>query len=127
MKILVVDDQALIREAMRGTLKELDDDVEIFEAADSRECLQLVEQNSDFDLVLLDLTLPDRDGFSVLAELRDHHPSISVVVMSGLQDRNNVVKALDLGAQGFIPKSAQRKLILSALQLVIAGDIYIPP
>jgi len=127
MKILVVDDHVLIREALRGALKELDEGAEILEASDSRECVQLVEQNNDLDLVLLDLTLPDRDGFSVLTELRERHPSVSVVVMSALQDRDNVVKALDLGAQGFIPKSAQRKVILSALRLVVAGGIYIPP
>ena len=72
-------------------------------------------------------SLPDRDGFSVLADLRKCYPSISVVVISAHQDRDNVVRALDLGALGFIPKSASRKVILSALQLVFSGGIYIPP
>ena len=60
-------------------------------------------------------------------ELRKSHPSISVVVMSAQQDRDSVVKALKLGALGFIPKSAPRKVILGALQLVNSGGIYIPP
>jgi DNA-binding NarL/FixJ family response regulator len=127
MKILVVDDHALIREALRDALKELESDATIFEASDSREAMQLVEQHADIDLILLDLTLPDRHGFSVLTELREHNPGISVVVMSALQDRDNVVKALDLGALGFIPKSAPRKVIIGALQLVFSGGIYIPP
>jgi DNA-binding NarL/FixJ family response regulator len=127
MKILVVDDHALIRDALRRTLQELEADTAIIEASDSRECMQCVAEHSDLDLVLLDLTLPDRDGFAVLTELREHYPSVTVVVMSALQDRDNVVRALDLGAMGFIPKSAQRKVILGALQLVISGGIYIPP
>jgi DNA-binding NarL/FixJ family response regulator len=127
MKILLVDDHVLLREALRGALKELESDAAIFEASDSRETIQFVEQHPDLDLVLLDLNLPDRDGFGVLAELRERYPSISVVIMSALQDRDNVVKALDLGAVGFIPKSAERKVILGALQLVFSGGIYIPP
>jgi len=127
MKFLVVDDHELIREAMRGALKELDSDVAMLEASDSSEALRLVEQHADVDLVLLDLNLPDRDGFSVLVELRERYPSVSVVVMSALQDRDSVVKALNLGALGFIPKSAHRKVIIGALQLVISGGIYIPP
>ncbi len=127
MKILVVDDHVLIREALRGVLSELKGDAVVLEASDSRQAMQLVESQSDLNLVLLDLNLPDRDGFSVLAELRERYPSISVVVLSAQQDRSSVVKALDLGALGFIPKSGQREVMMSALQLVFAGGIYIPP
>jgi DNA-binding NarL/FixJ family response regulator len=127
MKILLVDDHVLLREALRGALKELESEAAIFEASDGRETMQFVERHPDVDLVLLDLNLPDRDGFSVLADLRKCYPSISVVVISGHQHRDNVVRALDLGALGFIPKSASRKVILSALQLVFSGGIYIPP
>jgi DNA-binding NarL/FixJ family response regulator len=91
MKILVVDDHALIREAMRGALKELDGEVVILEASDSREAMALIEAHPDLELILLDLTLPDRDGFAVLTELRERHPAIAVVVMSALQDRHTVV------------------------------------
>jgi DNA-binding NarL/FixJ family response regulator len=127
MKILVVDDHVLIREALRSVLKELKDDATVFEASDSRQAMALVAEHADLGLILLDLNLPDRDGFSVLAEVRAHNPAISVVVLSGQQDRGSVVKALDLGALGFIPKSGQREVMVSALQLVFAGGIYIPP
>ena len=127
MKILLVDDHALLREALRGALTELESEAAIFEASDGRETMQFVEQHPDVDLILLDLNLPDRDGFSVLSDLRKCDPSISVVVISAHQDRDTIVRALDLGAVGFIPKSATRKVILSALQLVFSGGIYIPP
>jgi DNA-binding NarL/FixJ family response regulator len=127
MKILVVDDHALIREALRGVLKELRSDAVILEGSDGRRAMELVGEHADIGLILLDLNLPDADGFSMLAELRERHPGISVVVLSAQQDRGSVVKALDLGALGFIPKSAQREVMLAALDLVFAGGIYIPP
>jgi len=108
MKFLVVDDHELIREAMRGALAELDGDAAVLEASDSRETMRLIEEHPDVDLILLDLNLPDRDGFTVLSELRKSHPAISVVVMSAQQDRHSVVKALNQGALGFIPKSVTR-------------------
>ena len=127
MKILVVDDHILIREALRGVLKELRSDAVVLEASDGGQAMQLMAEHADINLVLLDLNLPDRDGFSMLAELRERYPATSVVVLSGQQDRGSVVKALDLGALGFIPKSAHREVMLAALELVFAGGIYIPP
>jgi DNA-binding NarL/FixJ family response regulator len=128
MKILVVDDHVLIRDALRGVLKELKGDADVLEASDCRQAMALIaEYAGDLSLILLDLNLPDRDGFSALSEVRERYPGISVVVLSGQHDRSSVVKALDLGALGFIPKSGQREVMLSALQLVFAGGIYIPP
>jgi DNA-binding NarL/FixJ family response regulator len=127
MKILVVDDHALIREALRGLLKELKRGAIVLEASDCGRALQLITEHADLDLVLLDLQLPDRDGFSVLAELRESYPALAIVVLSAAQDRDKVVRALDLGALGFIPKTAKREVMLSALQLVLSGGVYIPP
>src|SRR5215470_3876701 len=128
MKILVVDDHVLIRDALRGVLKELRGDITVLEAADCGRAMEIVAaEQADLGLILLDLNLPDRDGFAVLSELRDRYPAISVVVLSAQQDRNSVVRALDLGALGFIPKSGQREVMLSALRLVFAGGIYISP
>jgi DNA-binding NarL/FixJ family response regulator len=126
MKILVVDDHLLIREALRGVLKELRSDAVVLESSDGGRAMQFIAEHADIGLILLDLNLPDRDGFSMLAELRDRYPATSVVVLSAQQDRDSV-KALDLGALGFIPKSAPREVMLAALELVFAGGIYIPP
>jgi DNA-binding NarL/FixJ family response regulator len=127
MKILVVDDHFLIREALRGCLKNLKGTAHILEATSGRQALELLSEHVDIRLVVLELNLPDRDGFSVLGELRERYPTVSAVVLSVRQDRDSVAKALDLGAIGFIPKSELREVMLSALNLVLAGGVYIPP
>ncbi len=127
MKILIVDDHALIRDALQGLLKKLKRGAAVLEAPDSRQAMDAVAANTDIGLVLLDLNLPDRDGFSVLAELRERYPAIAVVMLSAIQERATVMRALELGAVGYIPKSARREVMMSALQLVFAGGVYIPP
>jgi DNA-binding NarL/FixJ family response regulator len=127
MKILVVDDHVLIRDALREILRELKNDAVVLETSDCRRTIRLVEENPDLDLILLDLTLPDGSGLSMLAKLRKRHPSVGIVVLSAYHDQLNVAKALELGAVGFIPKSAERAVMLSALQLIMSGGIYVPP
>lgn len=126
MHVLVIDDHALIREALRGVLKDLGRDATVLEASGYRQAARLLQEHPDCGLILLDLNLPDRDGFAVLTELRDRYPATSVVVLSAFNDHDNVVKALNLGALGFIPKSAERAVMLGALNLVLAGGTYIP-
>lgn len=128
MKILIVDDHALIREALRGVLQELQPDAVVIEASSCGEAMRhATAEAEELELVLLDLGLPDGDGFEMLAELRARYPSIAIVVLSAAQDRSSVMNSLDAGALGFIPKSATRAVMTSALQLVFAGGIYIPP
>jgi DNA-binding NarL/FixJ family response regulator len=127
MKILVVDDHVLIRQAMHGMLRKLRRDAVVLEAPCSEKAMRVIAEHPDVSLILLDLSLPDRDGFCVLADLREQFPAIAVVVVSAVHDPGNVRKALDLGALGYIPKSAQGDVILAALRLVISGGIYVPP
>lgn len=127
MKILVIDDHVLIRQAMQGVLKKLRRDAVVLEAPTCQKAMRVLADNPDVSLILLDLTLPDGDGFSVLAELRERYPAASLVVLSAVKDPANVMRALDLGAQGYIPKSAEGDVILNALRLVFSGGIYVPP
>jgi DNA-binding NarL/FixJ family response regulator len=126
IKILVVDSHFLIREALRSVITELKNNATIVEAGDGYQAMRLVSEQPDIGVVLLELNLPDQDGFSVLSEMRERHPAMSVVVVSTRQDSDSVARALNLGAAGFIPKSEPRKLTLSALGLIFAGGVYIP-
>lgn len=127
MKILVIDDHVLIRQAMQGVLKKVRRDAVLLEAPNSTEAMKIIAAQPDIDLILLDLTLPDRDGFSVFTELRERYPTVAIVVLSAVQDPTKVRKALELGARGYIPKSAQGDVIVNALRLIISGGTYIPP
>ena len=127
MKILLIDDHVLIREALQGIFKELRPDTTVLEAENCGQAVRLAEEHADLEVILLDLNLPDGDGFHLLADLRKLYPAVSIIVLSASNDRNNVIRALDLGAVGFIPKSAHRAVMLSGLQLVLSGGIYIPP
>lgn len=126
MKILLVDDHALLRDGMKLLLRRLDQEIQILDAANCRECLEQAGAHQDLDLILLDLNLPDRPGLAGLSELRERYPGIPVVVLSASDDRPTVIDALDRGAMGFIPKASSSEVMLSALRLVLAKGVYIP-
>jgi DNA-binding NarL/FixJ family response regulator len=126
MKVLIVDDHALIREALHNVLKQLQRETVILEASNSRQVMRLVEEHPDLSLILLDVNLPDRDGFSVLGELRERYATIAIIVLSAVDDQDTVKRAFKLGALGFIPKTTERDVMLNAIQLVLSGGIYIP-
>jgi DNA-binding NarL/FixJ family response regulator len=127
MKFLIVDDHALIREALGGVLRGLRPEAQVQEAADARAALQALLAQPDTDLVLLDLHLPDQHGLQVLATVAERHPAVAVVMLSGDTDQGVIHQALSLGAQGFIPKAETREVLSSALALVLAGGVYVPP
>src|SRR6266404_4545110 len=126
MKVLIVDDHALIREALHAVLKQLKREAVIFEASNSRQAMHIVEEHPDISLILLDINLPDRDGFSVLRELRDRYATIAIIILSSSDDQDTVKRAFKLGALGFIPKTTEREVMLNAIKLVFSGGIYIP-
>ncbi len=127
MKFLLIDDHALIREALCSVLRELRSDAVVLEAASCQQGTDLMREHADVSLVLLDLRLPDRDGFDMLAVLRETYPAVGIVMLSAFNDRDNVIRALDQGALGFISKTSSRDVLLGALRLVLAGGVYIPP
>jgi DNA-binding NarL/FixJ family response regulator len=127
VKFLVVDDHALVREGLRHVLESLSDGVSVLEARNATEAYALVEQHADLDLVLVDLKLPEVDGYAAMRELHRRHHSLPVVIISGSEDTQSVVAALKMHAVGFIPKSSPREVMLQALRLVLSGGVYIPP
>lgn len=127
MKILVVDDHVLIREALGGVLQELAPDIVVVEAPDARRAVEVARLPPPPDLALLDLNLPDRNGLDLLAEFRDRWPQIAVVIISASQDKDSIGRSLELGAIGFLPKSSNRDVMLAAFRLILAGGVYVPP
>ncbi|MBI3561986.1 MAG: response regulator transcription factor [Gammaproteobacteria bacterium] len=126
MKILVIDDHSLIRQALQNMLLQLDSRAEVLESADCSAALALAAYHLDLDLILLDLHLPGMGGMDALTHFRQSHPAVPVVVLSGNHERQTVLTAIDRGAMGFIPKSSSNAVMLNALRLVLSGGVYLP-
>jgi DNA-binding NarL/FixJ family response regulator len=127
MKILVIDDHPLIQEALKHVLTELDAALDLVQAEDASDAHAALAAAPDTELIVLDLTLPRSDGFELLSELRRDWPGIPLLVLSATHDRATVERALDLGAMGFIPKTANTRVLIDALRLVLSGGIFVPP
>ena len=127
MKILVVDDHPLVRDAMSGILAGLSSSLAIIEASDCAGGLEVAREHPDIDLVLLDLDLPGSRRFDALERFRREHPTLPVVILSMHRDRQSVRGAIQRGAMGFIPKASPKEVIASAARLVLAGGVYLPP
>lgn len=126
MNILLVDDHALIREALRAVVAEVANEARLLEARDCLSARAQSESGDDIHLAILDIDLPDGNGLDLLDQLRERHPTIAAVILSAHTDRDLVLSALDRGASGFIPKSADRPVMVQALRLILAGGTYIP-
>jgi DNA-binding NarL/FixJ family response regulator len=125
ISILIVEDHPMFLEAIRSAIAAKLSECRIVAATDF-EAAKATVNAQQFDLVLLDLWLPDVHGYEGLMELRRLQPKLPVVVLSAFADEVVVHKALVLGASGFIPKSASRDEILSSITGVLAGDICMP-
>ena len=127
MKILSVEDHELFRDGLRYALASLPDAPELVEAHTGAEALMRLERDSEIGLALIDLGLPDQDGLDLLRTARARYPTVAVAVVSGSERRADARAALAAGAVGYVPKAAGRAVILSALRLMLAGGVYVPP
>jgi DNA-binding NarL/FixJ family response regulator len=127
MKVLLVDDHPLILSALQTVIKGLGDDVAVLGARSAAEARAALKKEADFDLVLLDLSLGDADGFEVLTEFRAAYPALPVVVVSASDRTADVIRAIDLGAMGFVPKRSSNEMLFDALRMVMSGGLYVPP
>jgi len=127
MKILLADDHALFREGMRYVLQRLPEEVEILEAGNFSDGLGIAAQHPELDLALLDLNMPGSEGPISIRFFHRHYPHIPVVVVSGEEGSGYMEKVMNYGAMGFISKSSTAAVMLSALNLVLSGGVYVPP
>jgi DNA-binding NarL/FixJ family response regulator len=126
MNILIVDDHPLILQALQRVLGELDLTINVSQTRDAASTFEVLARPPLPHLLLLDLTLPGMDGFSLLAELRRRWPALPLLVLSAVHDRQTVERALDLGAMGFIPKTVNARILKDAMKLVLSGRVYAP-
>lgn len=126
VKLLVVEDHALVREGLVRTLYQLEGGVDVAEVADFDEACALLEQGASFDLMVLDLGLPGRDGISCLRTFRQRYPAMPVVILSAYDDAHTVNKAMKYGAAGFVSKACSSERLLLALKEVLAGRVFTP-
>jgi two-component system, NarL family, nitrate/nitrite response regulator NarL len=126
LKVLVIDDHPLVQEGVSAALESLADDVTVMAARDAEQGLATAAENPDLDLVLLDLALPGMSGFNLIGKLHERLPSLPVVVLSALEEPENVRHAINAGAMGFVPKSAATRVLIEVLQQVLEGNVTVP-
>ena len=127
MKVLLVDDHPLILSALQTVIQGLGDHVSVSGVGSARAAREALQADSDYDLVLLDLQLGDADGFDLLVEFRAAYPALPVVVVSASDRASDVIRSIDQGAMGFVPKRASNDTLFEALHMVMSGGIYVPP
>ena len=128
MKVMLIDDHPMVLTALQTVIHTLDAGTVVLKAAGSDEALDRLATEQGVELVLLDLMLGRAvDGFALLADLRQLHPGLPVVVVSAVDQLADMVRVIDMGAMGFVPKCASAPELFEALSLVLAGGVYIPP
>ncbi len=127
MRFLIVDDHSLLRDGLAALLRQLGPETEVVSAADGGEALELVEAHADLDAAILDLAMPDMDGAAVLEAFAAKRPDLPVIVLSASEKAADVRRVMSLGALGYVPKSASHQTLLAAIELVLSGEIYVPP
>lgn len=127
MKVLLVDDHPLVLSALQTVIQSIGSDTTVVGTDSAAAARAALKADADFDLVLLDLSLGDDDGFQVLVEFRSTYPAVPVVVVSASERTSDVIRAIDSGAMGFVPKKSSHADLHEALRIVMTGSMYIPP
>ena len=127
MKVLIVDDHAMVREGLAVLLRQAQTGISIFLAGECEEGLKIAEAHRDLDAVILDLMMPDMSGVAALREFAKRCPEVPVIVLSSSEDPQDVRRAIGSGALGYVPKTASPQTLIAALNFVLAGNVYVPP
>jgi DNA-binding NarL/FixJ family response regulator len=126
VSVVIADDHPIFRQAIRQALEQACEQCDISEANDFDALDALLEQHSDYDMVLLDLYMPGVEGFSGLLYLGRAYPDLPVVMISANEDPEVMQRAVDYGASGYIPKSSSVTEIIEAISAVLNGDVWMP-
>lgn len=126
IKILIADDHPVVRKGLREIIEETADMKVADEASNGQEVLAKVFKK-DFDVVLLDISMPGRSGLDILKELKGHRPKLAVLVLSIHPEEQYAMQVLKAGAAGYLTKKSAPEELVSALRKVSAGGKYVSP
>ena len=124
--VLIADDHAILRNGLKQLLAEERSIKKIGEAGSGREALEQLQQ-AKWDLLILDINMPDRSGLDILRQVRATHPDTRVLVLSGFPEKQYAVNVLRAGASGYINKEMAPEELLSAVRSVLQGKRYVSP
>jgi DNA-binding NarL/FixJ family response regulator len=124
LRVLIADDHAIVRKGLREILRERPDPTEVGEAADGPAVLAQMRA-ADWDLVVLDITMPGLTGLEVLRVLRRSHPDVPVLMLSMHSSAMYVAQSLKAGASGYLSKETAPEELISAIDAALAGRVYV--
>jgi two-component system invasion response regulator UvrY len=124
MKVLIIDDHAVVRRGMISLLQEHLKDVEVGEANEARSGLEAVRSDR-WDLVIVDITMPGRNGLELIQDIKLEHASLPILVISSHPEKDYALRALKLGAAGYVSKQSAADILVTAVKRVLSGRRYI--
>lgn len=126
MKILIADDHELFLKGLEFILQENLPNIELTTAQSYTDIFAIFENNTDFDLIITDLAMPGANWLTAINKIHTTLPETPIIIISAVFDKEILQQTLDIGVAGYIPKTSSNSLIISAINLVLAGGVYIP-
>jgi len=125
MRLLLADDHGLFREAIVEFIQRAEPGATVVTARDIHEVMDILNGDEDTDIVLLDLRMPGMNGLQGLQKLRETFPEVAVALLSGMAEKQDVERALELGAVGYFPKTLSGKAMLAGIKEILAGGVFV--
>ncbi len=127
MRVLIIDDHAIVRRGMISLLREHFADVEVAEAGNAREGMEVLTADGAWDLVAVDISMPGRNGLELIQDIRKEQPTLPILVISTHSEKDYALRALKSGASGYVSKQSAADVLVTAVQRVLSGRRYISP
>lgn len=124
--VVIADDHSLLRNALANLINSFDNYKILFQADNGKQLKPLMQENGIPDVVLVDVNMPEMDGFQTTQWLHTNYPQVKVLVLSMLSDERTIIKILKLGAMGYLLKNAEPEELRDALDAVIKKSVYLP-
>lgn len=125
-KILIVDDHTIVREGLKRILADVTDIAMVDEAGSGREAMDKAQKNR-YDVVLLDISMPEKSGLEVLKQLKVERPGLPILVLTMYPEEQYAVRALRAGASGYVTKENTPEELIKAIRKVMRGGKYVSP